>query len=94
MSQRDAYIAKMKLQLDELNAKMGELEAKGKLAKDGALDRYKDEMDTLHRHSALAATKLEELKIAGEETWQALTDEAEKLRDAFAHSFKYFKSQL
>ena len=44
MSKRDAYVAKMKLQLDELNAKMAELEAKAKEAKEDARDKYNEEL--------------------------------------------------
>ena len=39
-------------------------------------------------------TKLDELKAAGEDSWDALVAEMEKIRDAFVHSFKYFKSQI
>jgi hypothetical protein len=94
MSKRDAYVAKMKLHLDELNAKMDELEAKAKEARADARDKYREEMTTLRQQSKLAAAKLEELKAAGENTWDAMVAEMEKLSDAFAHSFNYFKSQV
>jgi seryl-tRNA synthetase len=42
MSKRDAYIEKMKTQLDELNAKMSELEAKAQEAKEDARAKYKE----------------------------------------------------
>jgi len=41
MSKRDAYVAKMKHQLDELNAKMSDLEAKATVAKEDAREKYK-----------------------------------------------------
>ena len=41
MSKRDAYFAKMKHQLDELNAKMSDLEAKATVAKEDAREKYK-----------------------------------------------------
>jgi len=37
---------------------------------------------------------LDELKAATAETWESLVAETEKVRDAFVHSFNYFKSQL
>ena len=92
--QRDAYIAKMKLQLDELNAKMDELEAKAREAKEDARDKYKEEMSKLRHQSKLAVAKFEELKAAGDDRWDAMVAETEKIRDAFVHSFNYFKSQL
>lgn len=91
---RDAYIAKMKLQLDELNAKMDELEAKAREAKEDARDKYKEEMSKLRHQSKLAVAKFEELKAAGDDRWDAMVAETEKIRDAFTHSFNYFKSQL
>ncbi len=94
MSKRDDYIAKMKLQLDELDAQMTKLEAKAQDAKDDARDKYKQEMANLRHQSKLAKGKLDDLMAAGEDKWDALVAEMEKVRDAFKHSFSYFKSQL
>jgi predicted nucleic acid-binding Zn-ribbon protein len=94
MSQRDEYVAKMKLQLDELNAKMHTLEAKAHEAKDDARAKYEAEIGKLRQQSRLAKDKLEALKAAGEDTWDAMVAEMEKVRDAFKHAFNYFKSQL
>jgi ribosome recycling factor len=94
MSKRDAYIAKMKLQLDELNANMKNVEAKAKVAKEDALEKYKEEMSKLRHQSKLAVAKMEELKATTEDTWELMAAEMEKVRDAFTHSFHYFKSQL
>jgi uncharacterized coiled-coil DUF342 family protein len=84
----------MKLQLDELNAKMAELEAKAKEAKEDARDKYNEELGKLRHQSKLAVAKLDELKASGEDKWEAMVAETEKIRDAFVHSFNYFKSQL
>ena len=94
MSKRDAYIDKMKTQLDELNAKMGELEAMAQEAKDDARAKYEEEIGKLRKQSKLAVAKLEEIKAAGEDGWEAMVAEMEKVRDALKHSFNYFKSQL
>lgn len=94
MSKQNAYIAKMKLQLDELNVKMNELDAKAQEAKADVRDTYKEEMRKLRHQSKLAIAKLEEIKAAGESSWEAMVDEMEKMRDAFIHSFHYFKSQI
>ena len=94
MSNRDIYVAKMKLQLDELNAQMGKAEARAKEAREDVRDKYKEEMAKLHAQSQLAVAKLEELQTAGESTWDAMVAEMEKIRDAFTHSFSYFKSQV
>lgn len=94
MSKQDAYIEKMKLQLDELNAKMHDLEARAQEAKADVRDKYREEMKKLRHQSRLAVAKLDQIKAAGETTWEAMAAEMEKIRDAFTHSFHYFKSQL
>jgi len=94
MTKRDEYIAKMKLQLDELDANMDKLEAKAKEAKDDARAKYLEEMTKLRHQSKVAKGKLDELKAAGDEKWDAMVAEMEKIRDAVSHSFNYFKSQL
>ena len=94
MSRRDAYIETMKTQLDELNAKMGKLEDKAKEAKKEAREKYTEEMNKLRQQSKLAIDKLDEMKTSGEDSWDAMTAEMEKIRDAFIHSFSYFKSQI
>lgn len=94
MSKRDVYIAKIKLQLDELDAKADQLEAKAAEVKEDARAKYKEEMAKLRQQSKLAKAKLDELKDTGEDKWDAMVAETEKIRDAFTHSFNYFKSQL
>lgn len=94
MSKRDEYIEKMKLQLDDVNAKMSALEAKAQEAKAEAREKYQTEMAKLREQSQLAIAKLDELRAAGEDSWEAMVAEMEKIRDAFIHSFRYFKSQV
>ncbi len=94
LSKRDEYTAKLKMQLDELNGKMDTLELKAKEAKEDARDAYKAEMAKLRHQSKLAGDKLEEMKAATEDGWEKMVAEMEKVRDAFVHSFSYFKSQI
>ena len=94
MTKRDTYVEKMKLELDAMNARMDALEARAKEAREDARDKYREEMSKLHHQSKLAVAKLDELKAAGEESWDGMVTEMEKVRDAFTHSFRYFKSQL
>lgn len=94
MSTKTIYIDKMKAQLDTLDAQMNLLESKAKEAKKEAQEKYKEEMDKLRHQSKLAVLKLEEMQAAGEDTWESMVDEMEKVRNAFTSSFNYFKSQL
>ena len=94
MTTRESYIDKMKTQLDELDAKMRRVEAKATEARADAREKYKEEMAALQQQSTLASAKLEEMRLAAEGSWEKMTAEMEKLRDAFTRSFHYFKSQL
>ena len=94
MTTRDIYIDKMKLQLDALNLQMGQLEVRAKEARDEVRETYRAEMAKLQAQSKLALVKLEELQASGESNWDAMVAEMEKVRDAFTHSFRYFKSQV
>jgi high-affinity K+ transport system ATPase subunit B len=94
MTQQDVYIAKMKSQLDELNADMTALELKAKEARADARDKYAEEMGKLREQSRLAGVQLDQMKAAAEGSWDQMVSEMEKLRNAFTSSFHYFKSQL
>jgi len=94
MTKKSIYIEKMKAQLDELNASMNKLDAKTQEAKDDARAMYLEEMAKMRHQSKLAVAKLDDMKTASEETWEAMVTEMEKVRDAFTHSFHYFKSQV
>jgi hypothetical protein len=51
-------------------------------------------MADLRAQSSQASAKLEELKIAGEDGWDSMVAEMDKIGDAFKHSYNYFKSQF
>lgn len=93
-TKREEYTAKMKLQLDELNARMDALEAKTQEAKEDAREKYEAEMVKLRHQSKLAVAKLKEFTDAGEDSWEKMVDEMEKVRDAFTSSFHYFQSKF
>jgi hypothetical protein len=94
MSKRDTYIARMKLQLDELDLKMTELTTKAQDVQQEAREKYDQEMARLRAHSHAAAGKLEELRVASEDGWHKMVSEMEKLREAFGYGFTEFKSRL
>lgn len=94
MTTKNAYIEAMKSQLDELNANMNLIDAKAQEAKGDARDAYHEEMRKLRHQSKLAVAKFDEMKLASEEGWGKMVAEMDKVRDAFTHSFHYFKSQV
>jgi hypothetical protein len=93
-SKKSTYITAMKEQLDALDNQMNLLESKAKDAKEEAQAKYKEEMGKLRHQSKLAMVKLEEIQEAGEDTWEAMVDEMEKVRKAFSSSFHYFTAQF
>lgn len=62
--------------------------------KQEARAKHREEVARLRHQSKVAAAKLEDLRSAGEDSWEAMVAEMDKLRDAFVHSFHYFKSQI
>lgn len=91
---RDEYTAKLKLELDEFNAKMEELESKSSEAKADARAKYKSELLKLRNQSDKAIAKLEQLRDAGDDSWDQMVKEVDKIRHAFVHSINYFKAQF
>jgi predicted nucleic acid-binding Zn-ribbon protein len=91
---REEYSAKVKLQLDELNAKVDVLEARMEEAKVEVRASYRAELAKLRYQSELASTQLAHIKTSGEASWDKMVLEMDKVRDAFVHSLNYFKSQF
>jgi predicted nucleic acid-binding Zn-ribbon protein len=94
MTTRDEYVAKMETQLDDMNAQLDKLATKSKAARQEMQARYKQEMADLRAQSSKASAKLIEMQTAGEDTWEGMVAEMEKIGDAYKHSYNYFKSQL
>lgn len=94
MSKRDEYIKKMKHQLDELNTQLGELEKKGEATQAEFRAKYDKQIAEVRKHYAAALAKMDEVKDAGEDKWESLVQEGDKVHKALVHSFNYFKSQL
>ncbi len=91
---REDYAAKIKLQLDELNACVDVLETRVHEAKAEVRASYRSELAKLRHQSELASTQLAQIKTSGEASWDSMVLEMDKVRDAFMHSLNYFKSQF
>jgi len=94
MSKRDEYVEAMKRQLDEMNAQIDELEARARASRDKLGATFEPQLAQLRESSGAVMKKINEIKAAGDERWEALVAEGEKVQKAFVHSFNYFKSQL
>lgn len=94
MSKRDEYVVKMKQQLDELNAKIDVLETKREAASAELHVKFDEKMTEMRSHAKAVGVKMEEIKDAGEDKWESLVFEGERLQKALVQSFNYFKSQI
>ena len=76
---RKAYEEKLDAQLKEWNAQIALLRVKAENAKaDAQIDHYKT-IEALEHKQDEAKTKLQELKTAGDEAWEAVKGDAEKV---------------
>ena len=94
MSKRDEFVEAMKRQLDEMNGQIDQLEAKLKAEQEKFGETYDAQMEQLKASSVAVKKKIDEIRAAGDERWEALVVEGEKIQKALVHSFNYFKSQL
>ena len=78
MPNRDEVIAKLKDQLDVLNTKMADLEAKADAASGDAKAEYEKRMRHLNEMAQPAKDKFSQLKNASEDQWDRVAAEADK----------------
>lgn len=93
-TQRDEFVERMKNQLDDINAQLTEYEEKADEAGEKARADYDAQIDKLREHGKQMQVKLEELRGASEDSWDRMMEETRKLRDAFIHSWNYFRSEM
>jgi uncharacterized protein YukE len=94
MSRRHDYVEKIKQQLDEMNAKIDEIQAKKSQAEGRAKEEYQEHLATFRERAEVTRAKLREIRESPEGSWEELKAEMEKIREALVHSYRYFKSQL
>lgn len=94
MSRRHEYVEKIKRQLDEMNAKIDELQVKRSQAEGKAKVEYQEKLAIFRERADAARAKLREIRESPEESWEELKAEMENIREALVHSYRYFKSQL
>ena len=94
MSKRDEFVEAMKRQLDEMNAQIDGLEARARAGREKLGASYDQQLEQLREAARAVGKKIDEIKAAGDERWEVLVAEGEKVQKAFIHSFNYFKSQL
>ena len=95
MESKDEYKAKIDEQLKEWSIKIAGLKIKAELAEAHMKIEYLKQVEALHVMKEKAQVKLEELKIAGDETWETLKTGLEKaaseLKDSINSAIDRFK---
>jgi hypothetical protein len=94
MLTKETYIEQMKMQLDDWNAEIDELEIKAAKATGLARKKCRAEIVKLHRQSHLLADKLDQIKSANEDSWESVVEGVEEMRASVVRSFHYLQSQL
>jgi hypothetical protein len=93
-NKRKAYEEKLDAQLEEWNAQIALLKARADKAKAGAKIEYYKTIEGLQRGHDEARTKLDDLKAAGDETWEDLKTGAEKAWDEVKAAFNRAASKF
>ena len=91
---RDAYVQKLKAQLDQWNADINKLEAKADQAEVGAKIEYHKRIADLRARIKEVEDHIMELQQAGEEAWEDLKQGLENSWDILKISFTKAKSEF
>ena len=88
MSDRDAYVEKMKARLDQWSADLDRLEARAKEAEADMRQRYDKQVKELRAQRDEVEARLRELQQAGEASWKRLRDTMESAWDEMTRGFR------
>lgn len=94
MGMKDAYIKKLKGQLDEWSADIEKLKAKAGKAEGEAELKYHKQMEALREKQDKAREKLDELEQASEDAWEDLKAGVESAWASLKEAVTSAKSQF
>jgi len=93
VSARNAYIEKMKFQLDQLNHEINKLQGKTELIAAPLIDDCQNELKTLQIQLQEAFSRFSEITSATALCWEKWKPEMDAAHDKLARSFHERKSQ-
>jgi len=93
-AKRDAYVEKLKAQLDEWNADIDKLAAKAAQAEAEANIEYQNQLDDLRTKRDDVRDKLSAIQQAGEGAWEDLKEGLENSWDILKMSFNKAKVEF
>jgi len=91
-AKRDAYVEKLKVQLDAWNADIDKLEAKAAQAEAEAKIEYQNQLDELRAKRDDVRDKLSAMQQAGEGAWEDLKEGLENSWEILKMSFNKAKA--
>lgn len=91
---REDYCAKVKIQLDALNAKVDALEVHLQEINEEVQISCRVELDQLRQQSEMMSTQLAQIQTSGDASWNKMVQDMDGLRDAFMQSLNDFKSKF
>ncbi len=94
MSTRDAYVQKLKAQIDDWNADISKLEAKAGQAAADARIKYEQSLDSLRAERDQVSNKLEQIQESSEDAWEGFQDSAEDLWERSKAAFAAAKAEF
>jgi uncharacterized coiled-coil DUF342 family protein len=91
---REDYCAKVKNQLDALNAKVDALEVHLQEINEEVQISCRVELHQLRQQSEMMSTQLAQIQTSGDASWNKMVQDMDELRDAFMQSLNDFKSKF
>lgn len=91
---KDAYIAKLKLQLDEWSAEIDAMEAKAKQADAELKAKYRDKTEELRYQKTLAQGRIIALQEAADDAWEELRNGSESVWTTIKQTFADAKAKF
>ena len=88
MTARDAYVRKLKEQLDRWNGELSKLEAKAKQPLVGMKDAYEKQLNELRGRRNAMHQQMADIQAAGDHAWDHLKEGADKAWKAMDESVK------
>ena len=88
MTARNAYVKKLKEQLDRWNTELSKLETKAKQPLAGMKDAYEKQLKELRVRRNVVQQQMAEIQKAGDHAWDQLREGADKAWKAMDESIK------
>ncbi|WP_291985886.1 hypothetical protein [Candidatus Accumulibacter sp. ACC007] len=91
---KDAYIGKLKLQLDEWSADLDAMEAKARQADAGFKEKFNAKAEELRYQKTLAQGRINALHEAADDAWEELRNGSENIWSTVRQTFADAKAKF